>query len=58
MEPCDLNALEITQLLHGKELSALEIVESCLARTAAVDGRPGALDSGEMTEEDKLKVHA
>jgi aspartyl-tRNA(Asn)/glutamyl-tRNA(Gln) amidotransferase subunit A len=58
MEPCDLNALELTKLLRGKELSALEIVESCLARTAAVDGRPGSLDSGELTAEDQRKVHA
>jgi aspartyl-tRNA(Asn)/glutamyl-tRNA(Gln) amidotransferase subunit A len=58
MEPCDLTALELTQLLRRKELSALEIVEYCLARTAAVDGRPGALDSGELTEDDERKVHA
>lgn len=58
MEPCDLNALELTKLLRQKEISALEIVDSCLARTDAVDGRPGALDSGELTEEDKRKVHA
>ena len=58
MEPCDLNALELTQLLRKKEISALEIVESCLARIAAVDGRPGTLDSGDLTAEDKRKVHA
>jgi len=58
MEPCDLNALDLTLLLRKKEISALEIVDSCLKRVAAVDGRPGALENTELTEEDKRKVHA
>ena len=58
MEPCDLNALELTQLLRKKEISAVEIVDSCLERIARVDGRAGALESGALTEEDQSKVHA
>lgn len=58
MEPCELNALELTELLRKKELSALEIVNSCLERIAMVDGRPGTIDSGELTAEDRRRVHA
>lgn len=58
MEPCDLNALELTRLLRKKEISALEIVNSCLDRIAAVDGRPGSLEGTDLTEEDKQRVHA
>jgi len=58
MEPCDLNALDLSELLRKKELSALEIVNSCLERIAMVDGRPGTLDSGELTAEDRRRVHA
>ena len=58
MEPCDLNALDLTLLLRKKEISAVEIVDSCLKRVADVDGRPGALESGDLTARDKEKVHA
>ncbi|HOV06368.1 MAG TPA: amidase, partial [Anaerolineaceae bacterium] len=58
MEPCDLNALDLSELLRKKELSALEIINSCLERIAMVDGRPGTLDSGELTAEDRRRVHA
>jgi aspartyl-tRNA(Asn)/glutamyl-tRNA(Gln) amidotransferase subunit A len=58
MEICDQPAYELSLLLRQKQLSALEIVESCLQRIDAVDGRAGALDSGEVTAEDEGKVHA
>jgi len=58
MEPCDLNALDLTLLLRKKEISAMEIVDSCLKRVAAVDGRAGALENTGLTGEDKRKVHA
>lgn len=58
MPLCDLSALETQQMLRRKEISAVEVVESCLARIAQVDGRPGALDSGAETEEDTRRVHA
>ena len=58
MSLCDLSAFELSQLLRQKRTSAVEIVESCLERIHAVDGRPGSLDSGEITAEDAGKVHA
>lgn len=58
MELCDLSAAEMSFLLRRKEIKAVEILESCLKRIEQVDGRPGSLDSGELTEEDKNKVHA
>lgn len=58
MELCDLSALEISQLVQNKKASAVEVLESCLERIGAVDGRPGTLDSGEITAEDREKVHA
>jgi len=58
MELCDLSALELAGLVHSRRASALEVLESCLKRIAAVDGRPGALDSGDLTAEDKQHVHA
>jgi len=58
MQPCDLSAHELSTLLRQRKLSAVEILESCLQRTAAVDGRPGALDSGPEQPEDAQRVHA
>ena len=54
----DLPALELSRRIHAGELTALEAVEAALARVALVDGRPGTLDPGEITQEDKEKVHA
>ena len=58
MELSDLSALELTKLLRHKKTSAVEILESTLERIGEVDGRNGAIDAGEMTPEDKAKVHA
>lgn len=59
MELCDRTALELTQLIRKKEVSAVEILESSLKRIGEVDGRPGSLNgAAEMTDEDKHKVHA
>ncbi len=58
MELCDLSALELTRLLRQKRTSAVEILESTMERIGAVDGRSGALDAGNLTPEDKAKVHA
>jgi aspartyl-tRNA(Asn)/glutamyl-tRNA(Gln) amidotransferase subunit A len=57
MELCDLSALEMTQLLRQKKVSAVEILQSTLQRIGQVDGRSGALDQT-ATEEDKEKVHS
>lgn len=58
MELCDTPAHELSFLLRQKKISAVEIVNSCLDRVAAVDGRPGTLEAGEISDEDRQKVHA
>ena len=58
MQLCDLTATEIQKLLRRREVSAIDVLESCLARIALVDGRPGSLDGKPETEEDKRRVHA
>lgn len=58
MELCDLTALELVALLKQKKVSAVEILESSLRRIGEVDGRPGSLDAGELTDEDRAKVHS
>lgn len=58
MKLCDLTAIEIVQLLRQKRASAAEVLQSTLERVHAVDGRPGALDAGEITPEDAVRVHA
>jgi len=58
MNLCDTPAYELSLLLRKKQISAVEVLESCLKRVAEVDGRPGTLEPGEMTAEDEQKVHA
>lgn len=58
MELCDLPAHQIVLLIRQRQVSALEVFESVLKRIAAVDGRPGRLDAGDLTAEDKRQVHA
>jgi aspartyl-tRNA(Asn)/glutamyl-tRNA(Gln) amidotransferase subunit A len=58
MELCDLSALELAQIVHQRRASAVEVLDSCLRRIAAVDGRPGVLDAGRLTDEDQRGVHA
>ena len=59
MELCDFSALELTRLLHGKQASAVEIINSALERIAAVDGQPGSLaPDPALSSEDQQKVHA
>jgi aspartyl-tRNA(Asn)/glutamyl-tRNA(Gln) amidotransferase subunit A len=58
MELCDLSAHEIVNLLRQRKVSAVDVLEACLKRTAEVDGRPGALEPGEITSADQHKVHA
>jgi len=58
MELCDLSAFEIREKIKNKELSAIEVLESSLSRIASVDGRPGSLEYGSITEEDRKTVHA
>jgi len=58
MNLCDLSAFEVRELLKKRGASAVEVLDSCLARIRRVDGRPGQLESGELTAEDGQKVHA
>ncbi len=58
MELCDLSALEMSALLRQRKVSAGELLDSHLKRIEAVDGRPGRLNSGELTAEDLQRVHA
>ncbi len=58
MDICKLKAFEIAKLVKNKELSAVDILEANLERIAEVDGRPGSIEAGEITKEDKSKVHA
>jgi aspartyl-tRNA(Asn)/glutamyl-tRNA(Gln) amidotransferase subunit A len=58
MELCDLTALELVEIVRQRRASAVEVLDSCLKRTAAVDGRPGVLDAGPLTAEDRQTVHA
>ena len=43
MNLCDLPAFELSGMVHRREVSAVEILESVLQRIEAVDGRPGSL---------------
>ena len=58
MELCDLSALQISRMLRSKEVSAVEVLKSCLARIEKVDGRPGQLDDPGEIPEDANRVHA
>ncbi len=58
MELCDFSAIELSRLVHLKQVSAVEILESALKRIAEVDGRPGVLEPGALNAEDQTRVHA
>ncbi len=58
MELCDYNTEDLSKLIRERKATAVEVLDSCLKRIEQVDGRPGTLDAGEITEEDKRKVHA
>ena len=40
-EYCDYSAYMLSSLIRRREISAVEALESALARITAVDGRPG-----------------
>lgn len=58
MELCDLPAVRIAELVRRREISAREVLEATVNRIERVDGRPGALESGPLTTEDRNRVHA
>lgn len=57
-ELCDLPAHELARLIATRQVSAVEALESVLARVEGVDGRPGSLEPGDDLPEDGSKVHA
>src|SRR5688572_29681856 len=42
-EPCDLSAIEARQAIGARELSPVELLESCLARIAATNATHNAM---------------
>ena len=58
MELCDLSAFELAGMVRRREVTANEVLDSALKRISLVDGRPGSIESGEITSEDKKKIHA
>jgi aspartyl-tRNA(Asn)/glutamyl-tRNA(Gln) amidotransferase subunit A len=58
MEFNDLSAIEIVRLIKEKKASAVEVLNAAQKRIFQVDGRSGTLEPGEITNEDKQKVHA
>ena len=42
-ELCDLDAVEMRQLIGKKEISPVELTESCITRIEAVDGAVNAM---------------
>ena len=56
MELCDHTAKELTDLLRTRQVSAVEILDSSLKRIQQVDGKPGTLDYGDLTQEDKTEA--
>lgn len=58
MSLLEQSAFSIAARVRTGDLSAIEVLEAALRRIAAVDGRPGSLDGGKLTAEDKAKVHA
>ncbi|HLD94085.1 MAG TPA: Asp-tRNA(Asn)/Glu-tRNA(Gln) amidotransferase subunit GatA [Anaerolineales bacterium] len=55
MELCDLPAHELAARIRNREVSAVEALDSALARVRAVDGDPGRLEG---FREDGDRVHA
>ncbi len=58
MELCDLSAIELAGLVRQRKVSAVEALDSALKRIETVDGQPGTVEPGELTPQDREKVHA
>ncbi|HEX9028984.1 MAG TPA: amidase family protein, partial [Anaerolineales bacterium] len=58
MELCDYPAHQLVEMVRRRQVSAVEILDSTLERTAKVDGRPGSLAPGEPQAGDASHVHA
>lgn len=49
MEPCDLSAVEARRLIGTRQLSAVDLLESCIARIEAVDHAVNAMVARDFT---------
>jgi aspartyl-tRNA(Asn)/glutamyl-tRNA(Gln) amidotransferase subunit A len=58
MDLCDFPAHQLVEMLRLRQVSAVELLESALARTAAVDGHPGSLSPVAPQADDASHVHA
>ena len=58
MDLMERSAFEIAEKVQSGEWSAVAVLDAALARVARVDGRPGTLDPGDLTDDDRKKVHA
>lgn len=58
MDLMERSAFEIAEKVQLGEWSAVAVLDAALTRVARVDGRPGTLDPGDLTDEDRQKVHA
>jgi aspartyl-tRNA(Asn)/glutamyl-tRNA(Gln) amidotransferase subunit A len=58
MDLCDLPAHTIAENIRLRLVKATDVLESTLARIAAVDGNPGHLTQGNVTPENGDFVHA
>ena len=47
MQLCDLPAHELVEIIRHRQVSAVEVLDACLERIAAVDGVPGRLEPSE-----------
>ena len=60
-EPCDLTAVEARRRIGERQLSPLELLDSCLARIEKVDGSLNAvvaLDADAARDEAKIQEAA
>ncbi len=58
MALCDQSAYELSGMVHRREVTAIEVLDSALERINLVDGRPGQVETSDITSEDKQKIHA
>ncbi len=47
-ELCDLSAADLRRMIGAKEISPVELLDSCIARTEAVDGAVTTADSNHI----------
>lgn len=57
-ELCDLSAFELVGLVKGREVSALEVLDSTLQRIQAVEGRAPSSSPYQTDPKDLEKIHA